>query len=294
MAWIKGNSYSNNLYGTNYNDVIEGFGGHDLIFGYAGNDDLYGGSGDDDLYGGSGHDDLYGGTGWDYMVGGTGDDHYFVDSFYDELVEYAGEGRDAVFTGTSSWTLGANFEDLAYTGYGSFRGTGNALANEIEGGNYADTLQGLAGDDVLYGYGGDDTLVGSVGRDLVHGGAGHDWIFGGAGNDTLTGGSGYDDFHFDSALNGTTNVDRITDFAIGVDAIYLNRDVFTGIAADGRLAAAAYTEGLRARDSSDRIVYDQAAGKIFYDPDGTGAAAQILFATVTPGTNLEAVDFYGY
>ena len=294
MAWIKGTKYSDDIDGTSFDDVIEGFEGHDLIFGHGGHDNLYGDAGDDELYGGSGDDDLVGGSGWDYMEGGTGHDHYYVDSIYDEVVEYAGEGRDTVFTITASYRLPLNVEDLVYDGYSRFSGTGNALANRIEGGDYADRLQGLAGNDILYGYGGDDTLGGGVGADRIFGGAGDDWIFGGVGNDTLNGGSGYDDFHFDTRLNATTNVDRIQDFTVGVDAIFLNRDIFTGIAADGVLARGAFAEGTAAKDSSDRIVYDQATGKIFYDADGTGAGAQILFAIVTPGTNLEAVDFYGY
>lgn len=294
MAWFKGSSYRDHIGGTNYSDIIEGFGGNDRLWGYGGNDDLYGGSGDDFLFGGSGHDDLYGGTGWDYMEGGTGDDRYFVDSHNDKVVEYAGEGIDEVVTILSSYVLPTSVEDLTYEGFSSFRGTGNSLSNDIYGGDYADTLQGLAGHDRLFGYAGNDTLVGGSGNDRLSGGAGHDWIFGGSGNDILTGGSGQDDFHFDTKPNGSTNFDRITDFVAGEDAIYLNRDVFTGISSDGVLSAAAYVEGTRARDSSDRIVYDQGTGKIFYDPDGAGGAAQVLFATVTPGTDLAAVDFFGY
>ena len=294
MAWFKGTRYNDDIDGTSYGDIIEGFGGHDLIFGYGGNDDLYGGSGDDELYGGSGHDDLYGGSGWDYMAGGTGDDRYFVDSRYDEVVEYGGEGIDAVHTALSSYRLPVNVEDLVFEGYGNFSGIGNGSANYIYGGDAHDRLQGLGGDDRLWGYAGDDTLVGGSGRDRLSAGAGADWLFGGSGNDVLTGGSGQDDFHFDTPLSASSNVDHITDFDPGIDAIFLDRDVFRGIAANGPLSPGAFVEGTRARDSSDRILYDQASGKIFYDPDGTGGSAAILFATVTPGTNLEAADFFGY
>ena len=33
---------------------------------------------------------------------------------------------------------------------------------------------------------------------------------------------------------------------------------------------------------------------LFYDSDGTGAAAAVLFATVNPGTALTNLDFVGY
>ena len=294
MAWIKGTRYSDKINGTASNDIIEGFSGHDLIYGLAGNDDIYGGSGDDDLYGGSGDDDLYGGSGWDYMAGGTGNDRYFVDSPGDEVVELSGEGTDTVHTILSSYRLPLHVENLVYDGYGRFSGTGNSLANAIYGGNYADRLDGAGGNDSLFGFGGDDTLIGGSGRDRLSGGAGYDWLFGGSGNDILTGGSGPDDFHFDTPLSSTGNVDQITDFTIGSDAIFLNRDIFRGIGSDGVLNPNAFVEGTSARDAADRIIYDQANGRIFYDADGTGSAAAVLFATVTPGTNLEAVDFFGY
>jgi serralysin len=294
MAYIKGSRYGDDIDGSDFDDIIEGFGGHDRIWGHGGDDDLYGGSGDDDLFGGSGDDNLHGGSGWDYMEGGTGADYYFVDSVNDEVVEFAGEGVDRVYTLTSSYRLPANVEDLVYDGYGDFTGIGNGLANFIHGGDRHDRLEGLAGNDRLYGYAGDDDLYGGSGADRLSGGAGYDFLFGGSGNDILTGGSGTDDFHFDTALNASSNVDRITDFSVDSDAIYLDRDIFRGIAASGQLDPDAYVEGSVARDAEDRIVYDQANGRIFYDRDGTGAAAKILFATVTPGTDLEAIDFYGY
>ena len=49
-----------------------------------------------------------------------------------------------------------------------------------------------------------------------------------------------------------------------------------------------------AGDATDRIIYDAATGNIFYDPDGTGAAAATLFATVDPGTALTHADFLIY
>lgn len=294
MAWFKGTRYGDEIDGTANNDIIEGFGGNDDLYGHGGNDELYGGSGDDFLIGGSGHDDLYGGTGWDYLEGGTGDDHYFVDSWNDEVVEFGGEGIDAIYTALADYMLPANVEDLIYEGYANFEGTGNRLANYIYGGDAHDTIEGLGGADRLWGYAGDDDLFGGGGRDRLSAGAGDDWLFGGAGNDILTGGTGQDDFHFDTALNAKSNVDHIADFDIGDDAIFLDRAIFKSLGANGQLGSSAYVEGTKALDGSDRIVFDQAAGKIFYDSDGAGGAAQILFATVTPGTNLEAVDFFVY
>ncbi len=294
MAWIKGTWYDDNIRGTSSDDRIEGFEGDDWIRGHAGNDRLFGDGGDDVLIGGSGHDDLYGGAGWDYLEGGTGNDHYFVDSRGDEVVEYAGEGIDAIHTILSSYSLPGNVEDLVYEGFGSFSGYGNSLGNYMYGYNGDDLLSGRGGADRLYGKDGDDDLIGGGGADRLYGGGGQDWLYGGRGNDVLYGGAGADDFHFDTALNASTNVDKIKDFTVGSDAIFLDRDIFTGIEQGGALAADAFVEGTRARDAEDRIVYDEATGRIFYDADGAGGAAAILFATVTAGTDLIASDFIAY
>ena len=294
MAWIKGSSSNDDIYGTSYADRLEGLSGHDLLYGYAGDDLLLGGAGNDTLIGGSGNDDLYGGTGWDYLEGGTGHDDYFVDSLNDKVVEYAGEGLDLIHTNLAGYALPANVEDLVYEGLGNFEGIGNSLDNDITGSSGHDDLSGYGGSDLLIGGAGNDDLYGGAGGDLIKGGSGLDALLGGSGNDLLSGGTGADDFYFNTALSRTTNVDAILDFEVGSDAIFLDRDVFTRISADGALSPGAFVEGTYARDYQDRIIYDQASGKIFYDSDGAGAAAQILFATVTAGTDLISSDFIGY
>ena len=137
-------------------------------------------------------------------------------------------------------------------------------------------------------------MSGGDGIDAINAGAGNDDLFGGTGSDDLTGGTGADRFRFDSALSAATNVDDILDYSVVDDTIFLDRDVFTGIAANGTLAAAAFRAGTSAGDADDRIVYDAATGNIFYDADGLGGVAQILFATVTPATALTNADFNAY
>src|SRR3546814_13132400 len=77
---------------------------------------LYGRGGDDLLVGGAGDDHLDGGSGNDLLRGGTGDDLYVVYQASDQVIEAAGEGRDRIRTAASSYTLGANVEELVYTG----------------------------------------------------------------------------------------------------------------------------------------------------------------------------------
>jgi Ca2+-binding RTX toxin-like protein len=136
------------------------------------------------ITGGAGNDALDGGTGNDTLTGGTGNDTYTVDAAGDVVVELAGGGTDTVRTALSSYTLGAELENLVYTGTASFTGTGNGLNNSITGGAAADVLNGSDGNDTLLGSGGNDTLNGAAGDDSLDGGAGNDSMAGGTGNDT--------------------------------------------------------------------------------------------------------------
>ncbi len=131
-------------------------------------------------------------------------------------------------------------------------------------------------------------------NDYVDGAEGNDRVSGGIGNDTLLGGEGKDTFLFNTALSSLKNVDSC-DFEAGVDRFALDDAVFHGSDGTGPLSAAFKQIGLGAIDSSDRIIYDKASGKVFYDADGSGGvSAQILFATVDAGTVLKASDFLVY
>ncbi|MDH4870512.1 calcium-binding protein, partial [Pseudomonas sp. BN515] len=131
---------------------------------------LNGFAGDDTLVGGAGNDTLNSGAGNDTLAGGAGNDSYGVIGL-DVVNELAGEGIDSVTTTNASYTLGANLENLAFSGAGAFSGTGNALANRITGGAGNDTLNGLAGNDTLIGGLGDDTFVfaAGFGNDTIQG-----------------------------------------------------------------------------------------------------------------------------
>jgi hypothetical protein len=236
---------------------------------------LVGNSGANLLNGRGGDDRIDGGTGADTMIGGTGEDAFRVDQRGDRIVEFVGEGTDLVLSSVS-YTLSQHVEELRLTGTRALSGTGNAQANRIFGNDAANALQGAGGSDSLSG------------------GLGNDRLSGGAARDALRGGGGDDRFVFDSSLNAGRNVDSILDFVRGDDRIFLDQAVFSGIASEGFLSRAAFREGSVARDASDRILYDAATGKIFYDEDGTGSATAILFAEVRPGLTLTNLDFSAY
>ncbi|MDQ4087355.1 MAG: hypothetical protein M3177_05000, partial [Pseudomonadota bacterium] len=216
-----------------------------------------------------------GAAGADTMTGWGGDDIYFVDAVGDRVIESRATGGTDTVNSRVSFTLGDNVENLTLIGTGANNGIGNALANVLRGNAAANTLKGGQGGDQLFA------------------GAGADQLYGGLGPDELTGGRDADGFRFDTALDGSANVDRILDFKRAEDTIFLDRDIFRAIGA-GTLATGAFRLGTSAADADDRILYHSATGNIFYDADGTGAAAPILFAQVDPGTVLTHADFVIY
>jgi VCBS repeat-containing protein len=142
------------------------------------------------------------------------------------------------------------------------------------------------GTDISLGLNGGDTINGGAGDDALVGGANVDTLNGGLGNDQLLGGAAGDNFLFNTALNGTTNVDRILDFDAGGgpsgDHIQLDDAIFTQLSV-GTLSAANFASnaGGNATDANDYILYDTATGNLYYDADGNGAGAKVLFATLT-------------
>jgi Ca2+-binding RTX toxin-like protein len=319
---IIGNAAANTLYGFDGNDRLDGAAGADTLFGAAGDDTYVVDDGGDitvegiagpaggidtvessisrnlnanfenlvltgiaaatgygnvldnamtgngaanSLYGFDGADTLDGGGGADSMFGGNGDDTYVVDNAADVTSEASALGGIDTVLSSVTRNLTANLENLTLTGGDAITGAGNALNNVLIGNSAANTLFGLDGADTLDG---------------------------GLGADTLQGGAGADAYVFSSAL-GAGNVDTIVNFSVADDVIELSTAVFTGLAA-GVLDAAAFVIGSAAADADDRIIYDSATGALWFDADGSGAAAQIQFASLAPALALTNDDFLGF
>ncbi|CAM3283956.1 calcium-binding protein [Paracoccus nototheniae] len=166
------------------------------------------------LTGTTGNNVLDGGQGADTMSGGRGNDLYIVDNAGDRVVEVLHSGIDTVQASVSH-ALSANVENLTLTGAAHLNGTGNALANRLNGNSGNNNLGGGQGADTVAGGDGNDTLRGEGGNDTLFGGAGHDRLLGGAGKDQLTGGLGADHFIFASHLESGAVAaarDVITDY----------------------------------------------------------------------------------
>ena len=174
------------------------------------------------------------------------------------IIEADGAGNDALYTSVSyALRADASVEILSTNltaGTGALDLAGSNFANILVGNNGANVLDGKGGNDTLYGFGGVDTFL------------------------------------FSSAP-GTGNADSIADFQQGLDRIGLSQAAFTGLESPGALPAGAFVTGSAAADADDRIIYDIGTGQLFYDADGSGAGAALLFATLVTRPELAASDF---
>jgi Ca2+-binding RTX toxin-like protein len=224
------------------------------------------------LTGNAANNFLNGGGGSDTMVGRAGDDQYIVNAIGDVVSEATDGGTDTVRSSVTH-TLRLNVERLILTGIATINGDGNDLNNFITG-NAANNV-----------------LTGKAGLDTLKGGDGSDRLVGGDGNDTLVGGLGQDSFQFDTPLNGSANVDRITDFNPPDEVMRLEGAVFPTLTTAGTLQTSAFRAAPAAGDLSDRILYDPATGALRYDADGTGATAPVQFGTLAAGLAVTNADF---
>ncbi|MGM3309609.1 M10 family metallopeptidase [Anabaena sp. WFMT] len=303
-----------NLFGGSSNNIFDtkGFTGNVVLYGGAGDDLLSAGSGDDLLYGEEGADTLSGGAGSDYLFGGEENDSLIAGLGNDALL--GGEGNDYLFGGDGDDGLngeagndiingGTGYDVLAISGdfnytltNTQFIGEGTDTLVSIEGANLFggssnnifDTTE-FTGDVVLYGGAGDDLLSAGSGDDLLKGEEGADTLSGSAGNDYLEGGDGNDLFSFAAPTEG---IDLIMDFVFGVDKIGIDAAGFGGGLVAGLLSNSQFVLGTTALNGTDRFIYDQGAGALFFDQDGTGATAQVQFAALSNFSALSASDIF--
>jgi Ca2+-binding RTX toxin-like protein len=225
------------------------------------------------INGNAGNNSLSGGTGNDSLNGGNGNDTYVVDASGDVVTESSSTGGTDLIQASVSFTLPTNVENLTLTGSSSINGTGNSLAN---------TINGNAGNNSLSGAAGNDTISGNSGSDTLNGGTG---------NDSLTGGSGSDIFLFNSAI--TSNIDKIADFSVTDDIIRLENSIFTKLTATGTLNTSYLKIGTAAGDNNDFVIYNKSTGALYYDDDGNGAHTPVQIAVLGATTHptLTNADF---
>lgn len=285
------------LYGESGNDTLRGGQGNDRLEGGLGDDLLNGGAGNDRIVGSGDTDftltanqltglgtDTFDGIEEGLLIGGPGANTLDGSSFTGALVVYEGRGGDDNLIGRA-----AGNDCVRAVGDADFTLTDTRLI-----GLGTDTLTGIDRAQLI-GYSGAnrfDASAFTLGPVSINAGSGNDTLTGGAANDTLIGGVGADCFRFATALNAATNRDVITDFSLAQgDTIELANAVFTALPTPGPLAASAFFIGAAATSSDHRLLYNNATGLLAYDADGSGVAAAIAFATLSPGLALTSASF---
>ncbi|WP_210496220.1 calcium-binding protein [Microvirga antarctica] len=221
------------------------------------NESIQGSDGADTLYGGGSADTLSGGSGGDHLHGGAGGD----------------------------WIGGGAGDDDLW---------GDDGTDVLSGEDGDDDLDGGAGNDSLSGDAGADTLEGGDGNDVLQGGAGNDRLSGGRGTDVLTGGTGRDVFLFDT--KPASHADRITDFHVKEDAVWLDNAVFRTLGKGSPDKPVKLNKKFfsldRAKDNNDHVIYFKATGVLSYDVDGSGKAKAVDIAVLSKNLKLVWSDIF--
>ncbi|NES20943.1 MAG: hypothetical protein F6K41_18925 [Symploca sp. SIO3E6] len=147
-----------------------------------------------------------------------------------------------------------------------------------------ENLTGTNFDDQLTGDAGNNTLRGLDGDDLLTGGAGADIFSFGSSN------PGAGEFAFRSSNPG---IDTITDFnSTQGDKIRVFAKDFSSGLTIGTLDIDQFTIGSAATRASDRFIYNDTTGALFFDSDGTGVLAQVQLAQLSGGVALSNNDIF--
>ncbi len=298
-----------NLTGGNLNDTLLGNLGHNV---------LHGGGGADTMIGSSGNDTYYVDSISDSVV-----------EDYDDGVDQVHTTVSYTLTKNVENLVAEGLGAIRLTGnHNPNKITGNAAANLIDGGESNDTLSGGGGNETYYvddwhekvvetstggvrdqiitttGYAmpayvenltatgsHEKLLIGNTLSNIIRSSASDDFINSNRGNDTLYGGAGKDVFIFSTKLSKTSNLDRIVDYKVSDDTIYLDKDLFLKLTKSGPLSKSYFVTGPKAKDKNDYIVYDKAKGYLYYDADGSGSGAAVAFAKLATGLKMAASEF---
>ncbi|MBM6592947.1 calcium-binding protein [Microvirga pudoricolor] len=323
---LEGNSYGNTILGSVGPDKLDGAGGNDSLIGGAGNDTLIGGEGADTMAGGLGDDEY-----WVDQAGDVIRDEGGVDTILTS-VSFSLSGVSGIENLTASGSTGLALTGDAganvLTGsIGADTLDGGGGGDRLLGGLGNDTYHVRSPFDGIVDTGGSDTVIASIdytladglenltaardvaplvlkgnaGRNVITGNDGRNTLHGGLGQDELTGGGGRDVFVFSTRVAKKNNqeVDFITDFNVRADSIHLENKIFKGLGRKGSekkpalLSKDAFWIGKTgAHDATDRVIYDNKRGILWYDADGTGPQAPIQIALMSKKLKMTYKDFF--
>lgn len=304
---VRGSIFDDEIFGDPAANRIDGLDGNDVIDGDAGNDTISGGSGTNSLAGNLGLDTLVVDgliaakvrTGFaTVQVRGSLNGASFVHnaSGFEQVLDNGVLKSLPFFLGETpiNSVQPTTIEDTAVQDKisGFFQGQrlqGSAGANVLSGGDGFDDISGLGGNDVLRGEKGEDDLSGGSQNDQLFGGEGADRLNGGTGDDTLNGDAGFDvliggrgrdQFDFLSTFAGSQ--DSVVDYKIADDTLRLSA-VLVGLGRGALLPRNFKNTSIGSLDQNDRIVFDQATGRLLFDANGSRFGAEVLIATFQGG-----------
>jgi Ca2+-binding RTX toxin-like protein len=164
-----------------------------------------------------------------------------------------------------------------------------------------DTIRGTDRNDLVKGVSGHEVLIGKAGSDRLKGGAGNDILKGNKGKDVLYGGAGSDAFVFDTKIKKSTHkkhVDRIVDFNVKDDVIWLDNSAFKKLGKGGtptdpvNINKKHFAIGSKAKNKNDYIIYNKAKGILYYDHDGAGKGVALQIAKLDKNLKMAAGDLF--
>lgn len=149
----------------------------------------------------------------------------------------------------------------------------------------------------IHAIGANTTLIVTGENDALAGGGGGD-VFILTGSGSVAGNGGASNHFLLSTLPGATSGVTVLGFHSGSDRIDAN-------IAPGTIPAAAFALtpqalispnqfgiGAAATTPAERFVYNQPAGALYFDPDGSGPAPQTLIGHFSPGTAIAPTDIF--
>jgi Ca2+-binding RTX toxin-like protein len=238
------------------------------------------------LTGNDGNNVLNGAGGADTMAGGLGNDEYWIDDAGDTVTENANAGTDTVRASTS-YTLGANLENLILSGTAAINGTGNDGNNALTGNSAANVLTGGLGNDTLTGAGGADTLAGGQGDDVYHIDSLDTLVeAAGEGLDTVHSAQSYtlqDNFEY-LVLTGNLNVSG-TGNALN--------NVLTGNAGNNQLNGGAGADNMFGGRGNDTYIVDNVGDRASEVYTDGGTDLVLSYVSYTLAANVENMNLVG-
>jgi serralysin len=112
----------------------------------------------------------------------------------------------------------------------------------------------------------------------------------------LSGGGGADIFVFDKKANKKTNLDKIADYDVKNDSIYLESNFFKK-AGKGTLSKLGkvkkdFFSVKGHKDKNDYLAYNKKTGVLTYDQDGSGKAKAVEIAILNKNLKMTEKEFF--